>query len=141
VQSYPFYLDPDAFPHPVTLYRVIPILVKPPGEGPKPIQPSSPGKTPIAILSQGRFSAPEEVEVSSLRAGKTGTENSIAFCHPNGEDVNQDGKKDLVCQFFTEKLNLSPGDRELILTGKTRAPRDYEFRATYPIRIVPPGKP
>jgi hypothetical protein len=122
---------------PLWIYRILPILVKPPGPPPKPIQPDSKGKTPIAILSKESFDAPGKVDPTSLRAGRTGEEASLSFCNMQGEDVDGDGVKDLLCHFETDRMGLKKGDTFLVLRGKTRPPYVYSFQGTYPIVVVP----
>jgi len=55
----------------------------------------------------------------TLTFGATGKERSLAFCNPNGEDVNGDGRLDLVCHFTTGDTGLKRGDRQAALRGRT----------------------
>jgi uncharacterized delta-60 repeat protein len=89
-----------------------------PGEFPNAINPGSNGTTPVAILSTGMFDAPSQVDTGSLRFGRTGTEASLAFCS-SPEDVNGDGRLDVVCHFTTKKEGFQPGDSQGVLTGQT----------------------
>jgi uncharacterized delta-60 repeat protein len=91
-----------------------------PGESPNAINPGSNGTTPVAILSSATFNAPSQVDTSSLRFGRTGTEASLAFCS-SPEDVNGDGRLDVVCHFTTKKEGFQPGDSQGVLTGQTVA--------------------
>jgi len=50
--------------------------------------------------------------------GRTGNEHSLAFCNPNGDDVNRDGFLDLVCHFDTEATGFQFGDTQGILKGQ-----------------------
>ena len=77
------------------------------------------GKIPVAILSTLEFDALAMVNLSSLTFGKTGDEESLAFCNENGEDVNGDGLLDLVCHFDTQLTGFQSGDFEGVLIGKT----------------------
>jgi hypothetical protein len=77
------------------------------------------GKIPVAILSSVTFDAPNEVNKSSLRFGRTGTEASLALCNTVAEDVNGDGFLDQVCHFDTSLTGFQLGDTEGVLTGLT----------------------
>jgi hypothetical protein len=90
-----------------------------PGEDPPTINPNSHGKIPVAILSSPTFNAPAQVARTSLTFGRTGNEHSLAFCNPNGEDVNGDGLPDLVCHFNAEKTAFQSGDTVGVLSGTT----------------------
>jgi hypothetical protein len=70
------------------------------------INPDSHGTTPVAVLSSPIFNALTQPVISSIRFGVTGTEDSIKFCNTGGEDVNGDGRKDLICHGETRKLGI-----------------------------------
>jgi hypothetical protein len=106
-----------------------------PDEDPPSINPRSQGKIPVAILSSPTFNAPASVDRTSLTFGRTGGEQSLAFCNPGGEDVNGDGLPDLVCHFNTPLTGFRPGDTVGVLRGKTLA--GVSIQGTDPIRIVP----
>ncbi|MGE5323802.1 MAG: lactonase family protein [Actinomycetota bacterium] len=95
------------------------IEIKPPAVPPVPINPRSPGKIPVAILSTSSFNAVTQVDPKSVTFGATGNEASLAFCNPDGEDVNGDGLPDLVCHFFTRRTGFSNGSTSAMLKGKT----------------------
>jgi hypothetical protein len=88
-----------------------------PGSLPNAINPNSAGKIPVAILSTANFDAPASIDDTSLKFGRTGNEDSLAFCH--ADDVNGDGLPDLVCQFYASKTDFQAGDIEGIIQGKT----------------------
>jgi hypothetical protein len=90
-----------------------------PGSDPNSINPRSRGTIPVAILSTADFDAPTEVERASLTFGRTGDEQSLAFCNSSPEDVNLDGMLDLVCHFTTQLTGFQSGDTEGILRGET----------------------
>jgi hypothetical protein len=90
-----------------------------PGENPASINPRSRGKTPVAILSTNEFNAPRQVDQHTLTFGRTGDEQSLAFCNSGGEDVNGDGLLDLVCHFTTQLTGFQAGDGVGILKGQT----------------------
>jgi len=88
-----------------------------PGSDPNSIYPGSMGTVPVAILSSTHFDAPSQVDTSTLTFGRTGDENSLAFCSPSPEDVNGDGLLDLVCHFNTGMTGFQPGDTQGVLKG------------------------
>jgi hypothetical protein len=91
-----------------------------PGSLLNPINPWSTGTTPVAILSTADFNAPVEVDRTSLTFGRTGDENSKAYCSVLAQDVNWDGRVDLVCRFKTLSAGFKFGDTVGILKGKTK---------------------
>lgn len=94
----------------------VPIDIKP-GSVPNSINAQNLGRIPVAILSTASFDAPTEVERSSLTFGRTGNEQSLAFCTDSG-DVNNDTRPDVVCHFFTESTGFQPGDTQGVLKGQ-----------------------
>ena len=102
-------------------FLVIPvdILIKPDATPPVPINAGSHGTIPVAIISTPTFDAVTSVDASSLTFGRTGNEQSIAFCNTGGEDVNGDGLPDLVCHFDTQSTGFLSGDTLGILMGNT----------------------
>lgn len=125
--------DIGAFEFVVTTLMVA-IDIKP-GELPNAINPGSGGTTPIAILSTSSFNAPSQVDTTSLRFGRTGTEASLVSCSPP-QDVNGDGLPDLLCHFTTKRTGFQSGDTQGVLTGKTV--NGAPIRGTDPVVIVPP---
>ena len=83
-----------------------------------PINAGSQATIPIAIISTAAFNAVTSVDASSLTFGRSGIEQSLAFCNTSGEDVNGDGFPDLVCHFQTQSTGFQSGDTLGILTGK-----------------------
>lgn len=110
-------LDPEAAALIEPLVKIVFIDIKP-GGIPNPINIRSKGTIPVAILSANNFDAVHEVDSKSLTFGKTGNENSLAFCNTAGEDVNKDGRLDLVCHFTTRLTKFNVGDTIGILRGK-----------------------
>jgi len=91
-----------------------------PGSDTNPINPNSNGNIPVAILATADFDAPSIVDVSSLTFGRSGNEESLAFCNESGEDVNGDGLLDLVCHFETQlTILVNPHYRYGNLKGYT----------------------
>lgn len=87
-----------------------------PGIFPNSISPRSRGKIPVAILTTGTFDA-TTVDPITVLFGRTGME--AAPVHAALEDVNGDGKLDLVLQFNTGATDISCGDTSAFLTGNT----------------------
>lgn len=114
-----------------------------PGSDPNSINPDNQGKIAVAILSTDSFSAPDEVDCSTLTFGVTGSEDSLAYRGKPGQevpqcgvgDVNGDGLLDLVCIFLTQETGFAPGDIEGILRGTTYGGVSFEGRDA--VNIVP----
>jgi probable HAF family extracellular repeat protein len=81
---------------------------------------------PVAILSSPGFNAPGMVERHSLTFGRTGDEESLAFCRQWSKDVNRDGLKDLICYFHVGPMGFHCGDKEGVLKGKTVDGKKFE---------------
>jgi len=110
-----------------------------PGSDPNSINPRSQGKIPVAILSHETLDAPTQVDRASLTFGRTGDERSLAFCDQDGlEDVNGDGRLDLVCHFHTPAAGFRAGDTQGMLKGKTIA--GVSLTGLDAVRIVPAEK-
>ncbi len=92
----------------------------------------------VAILSSAQFDA-RTVDVTSLRFGRTGTEDSIARNRKTGavqfslRDVNGDGRLDLVASYDVKKAGFQVGDTRAILTG--RLANGLAFTAEDAIRV------
>jgi VCBS repeat-containing protein len=78
----------------------------------------------VAILSSATFDA-RDVDISSLRFGRTGDEDSLVRHKKTNlpksfrwEDVNGDGRLDLIVQFDADLTGLVAGDTEAHLTGR-----------------------
>jgi hypothetical protein len=125
-----------AFP-PKTCSQTTPvdIAIKPPAQAPATIAPGAAGKIPVAILSTPTFDAVAQINPASLTFGHSGNEASFAMCSVGGEDVNNDGLADLVCQFNTQKTGLVPGDSIAVLKGKTVTGK--AIQGSEAIRTVP----
>lgn len=85
-----------------------------PGSDVNPINLKSKGVIPVAILSTSSFDA-SKVETSSVKFGPSGansTQNSL-------EDVNGDGRIDLVLHFRTQATGIRGKDTNACLTGET----------------------
>lgn len=73
-------------------------------------------RTPVAILGSEHFDV-SKIQKDSLSLGKTGEEQSLAFCSPAFQDVNNDGIADIVCHFYGFATGLGRGTVEATLTG------------------------
>lgn len=87
-----------------------------PGSFPNSINPKSEGVIPVAILSTDTFDA-TTVDPSTVKFGPD--EASVAHRGGHREDVNGDGKKDLVLHFPTQDTGIACGDTSASLNGKT----------------------
>ncbi len=114
--------------------KVIDIKIKSGSSGANSINRVSNGKIPVAILSTGDFNAPVQVDPSSLTFGRTGDEQSLAFCNEGSADVNGDGLPDLICHFKTQSAGFQSDDKFGILNGKTWD--GVAFTAKDSVRIV-----
>jgi hypothetical protein len=106
-----------------------------PGAGENPINPTSHGRIPVAILSTENLAAPVDINRESLTFGRTGEEESLVFCHV--ADVNADPLVDLVCHFDTQTAGFQPGDTSGLLAGETFS--GVPIRGMDSVRIVRVG--
>ncbi len=105
----------------------ISIDIKPGSGDVAPINPKSKGKVPVALLSSTKFDA-LSADVTSLTFGATGDEKSLSKCGESGEDVNGDGRLDLVCHFENQLTGFEKGDLEGIVHGRTKWGSRFEGR-------------
>jgi hypothetical protein len=123
------------FPTTLIVQNTIPVTIDiKPGADPNSIKSKSKGTIPVAILSTADFDAPAEVDRNSPTFGRTGDEQSLAFCKGADDDVNGDGRLDLVCLFTTQATGFQSGDTEGILKGRTVGGTPIEGRDA--VRIV-----
>lgn len=113
--------------------KQINIEIKPGSDELAPINPRAHGKIPVALLSSSGFTA-MNVDSKSLTFGATGDEKSLSHCGRNGEDVNGDGRPDLVCHFENQKAGFAKGDLEGIVRGTIYGER-FEGRGI--LKVVP----
>jgi hypothetical protein len=83
---------------------------------PHSINPRSKGVIPVAILTTKDFDA-TDVDPLSVQFGPNGGFEAHGKGH--SEDVNHDGKKDLVLHFRTHETGIRCGDRTAFLTRET----------------------
>lgn len=112
----------------------ISIEIKPGNNGLAPINPRANGKIPVALLSSTGFDA-MNVKTESLTFGRTGNEMSLSHCGRSGEDVNGDGRLDLVCHFENQKAGFKKGDLEGILQGMMKFGTRFEGRGF--LKVLP----
>jgi probable HAF family extracellular repeat protein len=87
-----------------------------PGSDPASINPKSNGKIPVAILTTDIFDA-TTVNASTVHFGAAGTE--AAPVQVAVEDVNGDGRPDLLLTFNTPATGITCGATSASLTGQT----------------------
>jgi hypothetical protein len=87
-----------------------------PGEFPNSINPNSQGVIPVAILATNTFDI-TTINPSTVRFDATGTE--AAPVQVALEDVNSDGRLDLLFHFNTQDTGIQCNETSASLTGKT----------------------
>jgi uncharacterized delta-60 repeat protein len=82
------------------------------------------GVVPVAILSTASFNA-ADVDPASVCFGdaEAAAERACVARQPQGhlEDVNRDGRLDLLLQYDVPRTGIDRGDTQACLTGKTRS--------------------
>ena len=81
-----------------------------------PINPTSRGVIPVAILGSDFFDV-TTVDQSTLAFGPDGA--PIAHKKSHFADVNDDGLTDLLAHFRTQETGIAAGDTEACLSGET----------------------
>lgn len=84
------------------------------------------GTVPFAVLSTATLDAVAQVDPASLRFGATGTEDSVRSCSPQGEDVDDDGRLDLVCHAETQATGITCTTTITVVTGLLRDGSRFE---------------
>lgn len=95
---------------------LVPVDIKP-GSFPNSVNPGSRGVIPLAILSTPMLDA-TAVDPLSVRFGPAGGREIHNAGHL--EDVNGDGRADMVLHFAAEDTGIKRGDAQACLTGATR---------------------
>ena len=117
-----------------SLIATVAIDIKP-DSFPNSINLRSNGVVPVAILGSTAFDAlqvdPPSLSLAGAKVKVVG--KGKYSCH--GEDVNRDGRTDLLCHFLTSQLEIRPGDSTVAVEGTTFA--GGRFRGEDTIRIVP----
>jgi uncharacterized delta-60 repeat protein len=95
-----------------------------PGSSRNPVELSSNGVVPVAILTTDGFDA-TTVDPSSVCFGdaENPVERDCTEAHGTGhvEDVNGDGRPDLLLHYETTETGIDPGDTTACLSGRTFA--------------------
>jgi hypothetical protein len=104
-----------------------------PGSDSNPIQPSSRGVVPVALLGSEEFDV-ADADPGTLAFGAGG---AVPTKHPELEDVNGDGFTDLLSHYRTQETGIAPGDTEACLEGASFA--GTPFRGCDELRTV--GRP
>jgi len=116
----------EVVPKPIT------IDIKP-GSFPNSINLKSKGVVPVAVLATDDFDA------STVDPGTV----EFAWAPPirwTMEDVNGDGRPDMLFHFDTQALGLTQGSTEAILTGYTNGAIPLPVEGTDSVNIVPKSK-
>ncbi|TMI08274.1 hypothetical protein E6H34_05415 [Candidatus Bathyarchaeota archaeon] len=100
------------------------------------INSRSHGTIPVAILSSPDLNAFSMLNRTSLTFGKTGSEQSLAFCNRNSVDMNGDELPDLLCHFGIQAAGFGGGDSIAFLSGMTIGGSPIQGKAR--IRVVGP---
>jgi hypothetical protein len=120
---------------PTTTTEHVNIEIKPGSNGRGPINPKAKGEIPVALLSNADTGFdPFQVDESSLRFGRTGSEASLVRCLRAGKDFNGDGRLDRVCHFDNEKSGFTWQDTIGTVTG-TKGGKPFEGRGD--LKVVP----
>jgi uncharacterized delta-60 repeat protein len=104
----------------------VPIDIKP-ASTTNPIKVSSTGRIPVAILSTSSFDA-TTVDPTSDCFGdaEAPAERDCTEAHSSLQDVNEDGRRDLLLLFETRQTGIDPGDTQACLTGRTFSGLGFE---------------
>ena len=106
-----------------------------PGASPNNINLGSNGVVQVAILSSATFDATTVDPMSVTLAGASVKLKGNGTAQTIQQDVNGDGRMDLIVQVNTSALQLSSTDTTATLTGMTFA--GEAFQGTDVVRIVP----
>lgn len=90
------------------------IDIRPGDDGPNNINRRSGGRVPVALLGSPALNAASILRSSLSFAGAAPLNNGGGF-----EDVNGDGRLDLIVHFAVQSMDLSEGDVEACLEGET----------------------
>jgi hypothetical protein len=125
-----------SFPFFAVAERLISVCVDiKPGSYPNTINLGSNGVVPVAILSSATFDArtvnPSTVTLASAPVKLTGKGTPMS----SYQDVNGDGRLDLVVQITTSAFQLTLSDTMAVLKGKTNG--GVSIKGTDTIRVVP----
>ena len=94
-----------------------------PGDTPTTVEVERGGMIPIAILTTPQFDA-TTVDTMTIHVGPTGTEAEVFRAMT--EDVNRDGRTDLLMLVRLQEMSVKCGDKVIRVTGKTKSGADIE---------------
>jgi hypothetical protein len=118
------------------LTQQIKIDIKPGSDGLAPANPKAKGTIPVALLSSPEFNALDvSRDLQSLTFGRTGSEKSLRRCGWDGEDVNGDGRLDLVCHFDNQLADFADDVDIGKLRGVTKD--GVAFEGNGDLKVVP----
>jgi len=127
---------------PYTLSEQIKIDIKPGDTRNRiKIEAGDDGLIDVAILSDGQFNAPGNINPASVTFGHFGTEDSINRTGRRRtpdcriKDINRDGLSDLVCRFWAARTGFQAGDSFGILKARTVNGLPTEGRDTVVIKF------
>lgn len=106
-----------------------------PGSFPNSINLGSNGVVPVAIISSATFDATTVNPTTITLAGASVRLRGNGTPMTSVQDVNNDGRLDLVVQVSTEALQLSDGDTQATLTGEMSDGKTITGNDS--VRIVP----
>jgi hypothetical protein len=104
------------------------------------VLPWKSGLIPVAILSTADFHTPSEIDLETLKFGREGVEDSLAFCQRHSKDINRDGLTDLLCFFRSYQADFRIGDTEGILTAETYTRAETNTRGETNKKMVLEGR-
>jgi hypothetical protein len=91
-----------------------------PSSTPNPINLGEPGVLPVAILSTASFDAPRRVDAATVTlAGAPVARKPNGRPQASTQDVNGDGRQDLLVQVDNARIELSLSDTRAVLEGRT----------------------
>lgn len=76
------------------------------------------GTVPFALLSTPVLNTLTDIDRSSLHFGRLGTEDSGVSCATDGEDVDGDGRLDLICRASTPLTGITCTTTVALIVGK-----------------------
>jgi hypothetical protein len=96
----------------------ISIQIKPGSGETAPVNPKAKGSIPVALMSSADFDA-LKIDRASVTFGGNGDERSLLRCNNEGQDLDGDGKLDLVCHFDTQLASFESGETEGTVKGRS----------------------
>lgn len=118
-------VDVQGFIHPIDIR---------PGKAINQLNPMSQGRIEVAVLSTQEVDAPTSIDTASITFGRTGSEQSLAFCDKKTRDINADGRPDLTCRFATRWGQFKATSTEGVLRFKDT--KGLPFEGRNPVVII-----